>query len=62
MQPSTPTLTAEVHPFAPDAWIDYDKIKISCEIPLTRHFYKYVPPRPLADIAAEIKPVRETER
>jgi len=48
-------VTAEVHPYAPDAWIDYDKTKIGYEIPLTRHFYKYVAPRPLAEIDAEIK-------
>ena len=39
----------------PDAWVDHDKTKIGYEIPLTRHFYKYVPPRPLAEIDAEIK-------
>ncbi len=48
-------LTAEVHPYVPDAWVDLDKTKIGYEIPLTRHFYKYVPPRPLAEIDAEIK-------
>ena len=48
-------LAAEVHPYVPDAWVDYDKTKIGYEIPLTRHFYKYIPPRPLADIDAEIK-------
>ncbi len=48
-------VTAEVHPYVPDAWVDYDKSKIGYEIPLTRHFYKYVPPRPLAEIDAEIK-------
>ena len=32
-----------------------DKTKIGYEIPLTRHFYKYVPPRPLEEIDAEIK-------
>ena len=53
-------LAAEVHPYVPDAWIDYDKTKIGYEIPLTRHFYKYTPPRPLADIDAEIKQL-ETE-
>ena len=46
---------AEVLPFAPDAWVDYDKTKIGYEIPLTRHFYKYAPPRPLEEIDAEIK-------
>ncbi|MEU3621055.1 restriction endonuclease subunit M [Amycolatopsis coloradensis] len=48
-------LTAEVLPYVPDAWIDHDKTKIGYEVPLTRHFYKYVPPRPLAEIDAEIK-------
>jgi len=48
-------IAAEVHPYVPDAWVDYDKTKIGYEIPLTRHFYKYVPPRPLAEIDAEIK-------
>ena len=37
----------EVLPYVPDAWVDYDRTKIGYEIPLTRHFYKYVPPRPL---------------
>ncbi len=46
---------AEVLPYVPDAWVDYNKTKIGYEIPLTRHFYKYVPPRPLEEIDAEIK-------
>jgi type I restriction enzyme M protein len=53
-------VTAEVHPYVPDAWVDHDKTKIGYEIPLTRHFYTYTPPRPLADIDAEIKQL-ETE-
>jgi type I restriction enzyme M protein len=48
-------LAAEVLPYVPDAWVDYGKTKIGYEIPLTRHFYKYVPPRSLAEINAEIK-------
>jgi len=48
-------LEAEVRPYVPDAWIDDTKTKIGYEIPLTRHFYKYVPPRPLEEIDAEIK-------
>ena len=48
-------LAAEVLPYVPDAWIDHTKTRIGYEIPLTRHFYKYVPPRPLAEIDAEIK-------
>jgi type I restriction enzyme M protein len=52
-------VTAEVHPYVPDAWVDYDKTKIGYEIPLTRHFYKYVPPRPLAEIDAEIRQLED---
>jgi len=35
----------EVKPHVSDAWIDEDKTKVGYEIPLTRHFYKYTPPR-----------------
>ncbi len=48
-------MATEVLPYVPDAWVDYEKTKIGYEIPLTRHFYKYVLPRPLAEIDAEIK-------
>jgi type I restriction enzyme M protein len=48
-------LATEVLPYVPDAWADHTKTRIGYEIPLTRHFYKYVPPRPLAEIDAEIK-------
>ncbi|CAH0243275.1 class I SAM-dependent DNA methyltransferase [Roseomonas sp. CECT 9278] len=44
----------EVLPHAPDAWIDRDKTKIGYEISFARHFYKPKPPRPLAEIKAEI--------
>ncbi|GAA3739993.1 type I restriction enzyme M protein [Spinactinospora alkalitolerans] len=47
-------LEREVLPHVPDAWIDHEKTKIGYEIPLTRHFYKYVPPRPLEEIDAEL--------
>ncbi|WP_392960758.1 N-6 DNA methylase [Streptomyces sp. LN245] len=48
-------LKREVHPYVPDAWIDDSKTKIGYEIPVTRHFYVYEPPRPLAEIDAELK-------
>jgi type I restriction enzyme M protein len=48
-------MKAEVLPYVSDAWVDRDSTKLGYEIPLTRHFYKYVPPRPLAEINAEIK-------
>ena len=33
---------------------DHSKTKVGYEIPLTRHFYVYQPPRPLDVIASEI--------
>lgn len=45
----------EVLPHVPDAWIDHDKTKVGYEIPFNRHFYKYVPPRPLEEIDADLK-------
>lgn len=45
----------EVLPHVPDAWIDDTKTRVGYEIPFTRHFYKYVPPRPLAEIDTELK-------
>ena len=53
----------EVRPHVPDAWIAEFKdpktktttrAKIGYEIPFTRHFYKYTPPRPLAELDAEL--------
>ena len=52
-------MTAEVFPYVEDAWVDHTKTKIGYEIPLTRQFYKYVPPRPLAEIDAEIKTLED---
>jgi type I restriction enzyme M protein len=50
----------EVLPHVSDAWIDESKTKVGYEIPFTRHFYKYVPPRPLEEIDADLnKLVRE---
>lgn len=48
-------LQREVIPHVPGAWVDEDKTKIGFEIPFTRHFYIYRPPRPLAEIDVEIK-------
>ncbi|MEH0634334.1 class I SAM-dependent DNA methyltransferase [Streptomyces bottropensis] len=48
-------LKREVLPHVPDAWIDHTKTKVGYEIPFTRHFYVYKPPRPLAEIDAELK-------
>jgi type I restriction enzyme M protein len=48
-------VTREVLPHVPEAWIDHEKTKVGYEIPFTRHFYVYTPPRPLAEIDAELK-------
>lgn len=48
-------LKREVLPHVPEAWIDHTKTKVGYEIPLTRHFYVYEPPRPLETIESEIK-------
>ena len=55
----TPTFKREVLPHAPDAWIDHEKTKIGYEIPFNRHFYVFKPPRPLAEIDAELKGVTD---
>lgn len=44
----------EVLPHAPDAWIDPDKTKVGYEIPFSRQFYVFEPPRPLAEIDADL--------
>jgi type I restriction enzyme M protein len=49
----------EVLPYVPGAWVDHERTKTGYEIPVTRHFYKYVPPRPLAKIDAEIKALED---
>ncbi|MGO1665200.1 MAG: type I restriction-modification system subunit M [Micrococcaceae bacterium] len=46
---------AEVAPHVPDAWIDPKKTKVGYEIPFTRIFYKYVPPRPLEEIDKDLQ-------
>ena len=58
----------EVKPHVPDAWIagveikdgtavivDEEKVRVGYEIPITRHFYKYKPLRPLDEIEGEIR-------
>ncbi len=52
-------MQAEVLPHVPDAWIDYDKTKAGYEIPFNRHFYQYVPPRPLSEIETDIKRIEQ---
>ena len=55
----------EVAPHVPDAWIDASKRDakdgeigiVGYEIPFNRHFYQYIPPRPLEVIDAELDKV-----
>ncbi|WP_338672199.1 class I SAM-dependent DNA methyltransferase [Streptomyces sp. SCSIO 30461] len=46
---------ADVKPHVPDAWIDWTKTKTGYEIPFTRYFYRYTPPRPLSEIDADLE-------
>ena len=52
-----PYFKREVLPHVPDTWIDPEKTKIGYEIPFTRHFYKYVPPRSLSEIDRDLREV-----
>ncbi len=45
----------EVRPHLPDAWMDREKDKVGYEIAFNRHFYRYIPPRPLTEIDADLK-------
>ncbi len=45
----------EVQPHVPDAWVDEGKTKVGYEINLNRYFYKYVAPRPLAEIESDLR-------
>ena len=44
----------EIAPHVKHFWVDRTKDKIGYEIPFTRHFYKYVPPRSLEEIDADL--------
>ncbi len=48
-------LQREVLPYTPEAWVDETKTKVGYEIPFTRHFHIYTPPRPLEEIDADIR-------
>jgi type I restriction enzyme M protein len=48
-------LIKNVYPYVSDAWIDHSKTKLGYEIPFTRQFYSYTPPRAVAEIRVEIE-------
>ena len=52
-------LVKEIHPYVSDAWIDHSKTKIGYEVPFTRQFYTYTPPRPVAEIRSEIETLEQ---
>lgn len=57
----------EVRPYVNDAWIDRDSLdeqdggigKVGYEINFNREFFQYQPPRPLAEIDAELAAVEK---
>lgn len=51
-----------VYPYAPDSWIDEKKTKVGYEIPFTREFYKYVPPRSSDEIFASLQELDKQEQ
>lgn len=52
----------EVHPFAPDAWVEETQTKIGYEVSFTRYFYKPIGLRPLSEILSDLKALEaETE-
>ncbi len=50
---------SDVEPHVSDSWADKEKIRSAYEINFNRYFYKYTPPRPLAEIDADIKKMEE---
>ena len=44
----------EISPYLEEFWLNRTTDKIGYEIPFTRHFYKYQPPRPLIEIDNEL--------
>jgi len=50
----------EVLPHASDAWIDAEKSRVGYEIPFSRHFYAFEPPRSLHAIDEELKTVTDS--
>jgi type I restriction enzyme M protein len=49
----------EVLPHVPDAWVDESKTKVGYEININRYFYKYTPPRPIAEIETDLKQIEK---
>ena len=52
-------LAKEILIYVSDAWIDHSKTKIGYEIPFTRQFYSYQPPRQVDEIRIEIESLEQ---
>lgn len=52
----------EILPYSPEAWLDRTKDVIGYEIPFTRLFYKFIPPRDSSVIFKEIKEFEVEEK
>jgi len=48
-------LAREVLPHVPDAWVSDKEGKVGYDIPFSRLFYRYVPPRPSEEIKADLR-------
>lgn len=48
-------LAREVLPHAPDAWIEPEKARLACRILFERVFHTWQPPRPVAELEADLR-------
>jgi type I restriction enzyme M protein len=55
-------LKYEILPYAPHAWLDRSKDIVGYEIPFSKNFYKFVPPRSSDEIFLEIKKLENEEK
>ena len=49
----------QVEQHKPEAWVERKSLRRAYEINFNRYFYKYTPPRPLAEIDADLKQMEE---
>jgi len=48
-------MTSEVQRHVPDAFVDWQSLRIGYELPFTREFFRYQPPRELAEIRDDLE-------
>lgn len=49
----------EVTPYAPNAWYSPTETKIGYSVSFNKYFYKYLPPRPLSEIALDLEKLEQ---